>query len=79
MPGLLVEALRNVPVPTTSYQTPAEGSETVLQPIRCLLDRFLCFRPERELAESDFHRRINHALQGTHNNAAERALRAVAL
>ena len=47
----------------------------MLQPIRYLLDRPLCFRPERELAGSDFHRRINRAFQGTPNNLAERALR----
>ena len=35
----------------------------------------MCFRPERELAGSDFHRRINRALQGTHNNRAENAIR----
>ena len=47
----------------------------MLQPIRYLLDRPLCFRPERKLAGSDLHRRINCALQGTPNNRAERALR----
>ena len=47
----------------------------MLQPIRYLLDRPLCFRPERKLAGSDLHRRINRALQGTRNNEAERALR----
>jgi transposase len=47
----------------------------VLQPIRCLLDRSLCFRPERKLAGSGSHRRINRALQGTHNNLCERALK----
>jgi hypothetical protein len=47
----------------------------VLQPIRYLLDRPLCFRPERKLAGSDLHRRINCALQGTPNNLAERAMR----
>jgi hypothetical protein len=47
----------------------------VLQPIRYLLDRPLCFRPERKLAGSDLHRRINRALQGTPNNRAERDLR----
>jgi hypothetical protein len=47
----------------------------VLQPIRYLLDRPLCFRPERKLAGSDFHRRIDCALQGTPNNLAERILR----
>lgn len=35
----------------------------------------LCFRPERELAGSDFHRRIDRALQGTYKNRAERAIR----
>lgn len=35
----------------------------------------MCFRPERELAGSDFHRRIDRALQGTHNNPAERAIK----
>lgn len=49
----------------------------MLQPIRYLLDRPLCFRPERKLAGSDFHRRINCALQGTHNNHAERTVRPV--
>jgi hypothetical protein len=49
----------------------------VLQPIRYLLDRPLCFRLERQLAGSDFHRRINRALQGTHNNASERALKMI--
>lgn len=43
----------------------------MLQPIRYLLDRPLCFRLERQLAGSDFHRRINRALQGTHNNDAD--------
>lgn len=43
----------------------------MLQPIRYLLDRPLCFRPERKLAGSDFHRRINCAFQGTPNNRAE--------
>ena len=38
----------------------------MLQPIRYLLDRPLCFPLERKLAGSDFHRRIKHALQGTH-------------
>jgi hypothetical protein len=47
----------------------------VLQPIRYLLDRPLCFRPERKLAGSDLHRRINRALQGTPNNLAEQAVR----
>ena len=47
----------------------------MLQPIRCLLDRSLCFRPERKLAGSGSHRRINRALQGTHNNLAERDVR----
>ena len=47
----------------------------MLQPIRYLLDRPLRFRPERELAGSDFHRRINCAFQGTHNNLAERDIR----
>ena len=47
----------------------------MLQPIRYLLDRSLCFRPERKLAGSDSHRRINRALQGTHNNQAERDVR----
>jgi hypothetical protein len=47
----------------------------VLQLIRYLLDRPLCFRPERKLAGSGLHRRINCALQGTPNNEAERALR----
>ena len=47
----------------------------MLQPTCYLLDRSLCFRPERKLAGSDFHRRINRALQGTHNNACERAIR----
>ena len=47
----------------------------MLQPIRYLLDRPLCFRPERKLAGSDFLRGINCALQGTPNNLAERALR----
>ena len=47
----------------------------MLQPIRYLLDRPLCFRPERKLAGSDFLRRIDCALQGTPNNEAERTLR----
>jgi hypothetical protein len=34
----------------------------VLQSIRCLLNRPLCFWPERELARSEFHRLINRAL-----------------
>ena len=51
----------------------------MLQPIRCLLDRSLCFRPERKLAGSGSHRRINRALQGTHNNPAENAIRPIAL
>ena len=44
----------------------------MLQPIRYLLDRPLCFRLERQLAGSDFHRRINRALQGTHNNITKK-------
>ena len=51
----------------------------MLQPIRYLLDRPLCFRPERKLAGSDFHRRIKRALQGTHTNHLERALRPIPL
>jgi hypothetical protein len=47
----------------------------VLQTIRYLLDRPLCFRLERQLAGSDFHRRINRAFQGTHNNRAEETIR----
>ncbi|MFX2612099.1 transposase domain-containing protein, partial [Enterobacter mori] len=39
----------------------------------------LYFRPERELAGSDFHRRKDRAFQGTHNNIAENALRMVSL
>jgi hypothetical protein len=35
----------------------------------------LCFRPERKLAGSGSHRRINRAWQGTHNNTAENAIR----
>lgn len=54
---------------------PTRPFQAVLQPIRYLLDRSLCFRPERELAGSDFHRRINRALQGTHNNRCENAIR----
>lgn len=50
-----------------------------LQPICYLLDRPLYFRPERELAGSDFHRRKDRALQGTHNNIAENAILLVAL
>ncbi|BCX40962.1 hypothetical protein BANRA_00076 [Escherichia coli] len=41
--------------------------------------RPLYFQPERELAGSDFHRRKDRALQGTHNNLCENALRVVAL
>lgn len=37
----------------------------------------MCFRPERELAGSDFHRQINRALQGTHTNHLERSLRPI--
>jgi hypothetical protein len=52
----------------------------VLQTIRRLLIRFRCFRLERELAGPDFHRGEQCTFsQGTHNNVAERALRAVAL
>ena len=52
----------------------------VLQVIRRLLTRPECFRLEREFAGPDFHRGGKvHLYQGTHNNAAERALRAVAL
>ena len=58
----------------------------MLQPIRCLLDRSLCFRPERKLAGLDWarppphlHQRINRALQGTHNNPVENAIRPIAL
>ncbi len=47
---------------------PTRRFQEVLQPIRCLLDRSLCFRPERELAGSNWaqprpnrHRRINRA------------------
>lgn len=47
----------------------------MLQPICYLLDRSLCFRPERELAGSDLHRLINRAFQGAPNNLAERSLR----
>jgi transposase len=39
----------------------------------------LCFRPERELAGSEFHRRIDRALQGTHNNWVENQIRPWAL
>ena len=49
----------------------------MLQHICYLLDRPLYFRPERELAGSDLHRRINRAFQGTHNNVAERALKMI--
>lgn len=48
---------------------PTRPFQEVLQPICYLLDRPLCFRPERELARSDWarprprrHRRINRAL-----------------
>jgi len=52
----------------------------VLQTIRRLLIRFRCFRLERELAGPDLHRGEPCTFfQGTHNNAAERSLRAVAL
>jgi hypothetical protein len=52
----------------------------VLQTIRRLLIRFRCFRLEREFAGPDFHRGEQCTFsQGTHNNAAERALRTVAL
>lgn len=48
-----------------------------LQPICYFLDRPLYFRPERELAGSDFHRRKDRALQGTHNNVCERTIKTV--
>lgn len=49
----------------------------MLQPIRSFVTSWTapCVSGRRELAGSDFHRRIKRALQGTHNNAAERALR----
>jgi hypothetical protein len=53
--------------------------QAVLQPIRYLLDRSLCFRPERELAGSDFHRRINRAFARHHNNRIENRIRPVAI
>uniref|UniRef100_UPI00397B8F27 transposase domain-containing protein n=1 Tax=Salmonella sp. SAL04162 TaxID=3159782 RepID=UPI00397B8F27 len=37
------------------------------------------FRPERELAGSDFHRRKDRALQGTHNNVCERTIKTVVM
>mgnify|MGYP001521967594 CR=1 FL=1 len=44
-----------------------------------LLDRFLSFQSERELAGADFHRRKDRAFQGTHNNICERAIRPVVM
>lgn len=41
--------------------SPSRPFQEVLQPIRYLLDRSLYFRPEREVAGSDLHRRINRA------------------
>ena len=41
---------------------PTRPFQAVLQSIRYLLNRSLCFRLEREFAGSDFHRRINRAL-----------------
>lgn len=46
----------------------------MLQPICYLLDRFLCFRLEREVAGSDLHRLI-YCLSKAHNNRAENAIR----
>jgi len=51
----------------------------VLQAIRCLLTRPECLRLERELPSRTFTGEDHVPSQGTHNNAAERSLRAVAL
>jgi hypothetical protein len=51
----------------------------VLQAIRRLLARPKYFRPEREWPGGYFTHETRAPLQGTHNNAAERALRTVAL
>ena len=50
-----------------------------IQPFCYLLDRFLSFQSERELAGADFHRRKDRAFQGTHNNICERAIRPVVM
>jgi len=51
----------------------------VLQVIRCLLTRPEYFRLERELAGLGFHQGEQCALQGTHTNAVERAMRPIKL
>jgi IS66 C-terminal element/Transposase IS66 family len=51
----------------------------VLQAIRRLLARPKCFRPERERPGGYFTHGTRAPLQGTHNNAAERAIRALVL
>jgi hypothetical protein len=51
----------------------------VLQVIRCLLTRPEYFRLERELAGLRFHQGEQCALQGTHTNAVERAMRPIKL
>ena len=55
------------------------GFLEVLQAIRRLLARPKYFRPEREWPGGYFTHETRAPLQGTHNNSAERALRAVAL
>ena len=55
------------------------ASLEVLQTIRRLLARLKCFRPEREWPGGYRTHGTRAPSQGTHNNAAERALRAVAL
>jgi hypothetical protein len=51
----------------------------VLQAICCLLARSKCFRPEREWPGGYRTHGTRAPSQGTHNNAAERSLRDVAL
>ena len=58
---------------------PSRPFQEVLQPIRYLVSRPLCFRPERELAGSVSHRRTDDTLQDTHNNPVENAIRPVAV
>lgn len=51
----------------------------MLQPICCLLDRSLCFRPEREWPGRVCTDESTVPLQGTHNNVIENAIRPIAL
>ena len=54
---------------------PTRPFQAVLQPIRYLLDRSLCFRPEREWPGRAFTDGSTVPLQGTHNNHDEQQIR----